>query len=584
MELDTSSTGQARKNNRRAHPPHRFSSIVDVKDAEERPISRANFLKTLDNEFGEPSVSPSRKSMPCRLNAMHLENNGVLKRGSVYQSSKEVRKLISQREVRRKPELAASDESFLSFEIVKRPSSHCKSSQKKRNPPHNFTSSGNASLDLSFRLLPEDPSKWKGQRSDVSLPIKSSSEEYLENSLIPEISEVHGTLQNLPLSEPKFRSSDHVSSSEKPSGTAHMLPKSFSAKVGTCSTPLHTEIDQYSNSQKNRFSPIRKMWDPMKKSMSQRDPSLSNTTSSKRDPPSQKPPLSCLSVSIDHQNKSEGHDQLSASAYSAAYLHGTIKLESKQSSSPCFEFSLIEAEEFLSCKTWRAKDALNWVYTFQSGKRNSGGGWSSKDRRRQTFPVVGQMHASCCLSSQMSTDGSMDYFAVAEFILQDISHLKNYPSPDLQSGKEITFKDPKLLSDSETRKNHSRVAAADSGSQASHPQLEIAAVVIQLPFDGKRPLRQKLGVEVCKSDTIKSRHVSMKVVTSSGKHGLPLTEDIGPSPLLDRWRSGGVCDCGGWDMGCPITILGDDSAHRSSTMINGKHLSLKLFVQVYNGT
>jgi hypothetical protein len=25
--------------------------------------------------------------------------------------------------------------------------------------------------------------------------------------------------------------------------------------------------------------------------------------------------------------------------------------------------------------------------------------------------------------------------------------------------------------------------------------------------------------------------------------------------LLQRWRSGGSCDCGGWDLGCKLRIL-----------------------------
>lgn len=29
----------------------------------------------------------------------------------------------------------------------------------------------------------------------------------------------------------------------------------------------------------------------------------------------------------------------------------------------------------------------------------------------------------------------------------------------------------------------------------------------------------------------------------------------GPSTLTERWRSGGHCDCGGWDIGCPLMIL-----------------------------
>lgn len=54
-------------------------------------------------------------------------------------------------------------------------------------------------------------------------------------------------------------------------------------------------------------------------------------------------------------------------------------------------------------------------------------------------------------------------------------------------------------------------------------------------------------------------------VHGSSEHG-PGT----PSSLIDRWRSGGFCDCGGWDLGCPLTIL-TEKAQKSGS---------QLFIQV----
>ncbi|KAI4318159.1 hypothetical protein L6164_025962 [Bauhinia variegata] len=47
---------------------------------------------------------------------------------------------------------------------------------------------------------------------------------------------------------------------------------------------------------------------------------------------------------------------------------------------------------------------------------------------------------------------------------------------------------------------------------------------------------------------------SMSILIPAGLHGGPKTRNGGPSSLIDRWRSGS-CDCGGWDMGCPLTVL-----------------------------
>ncbi|KAL1188806.1 hypothetical protein V5N11_021968 [Cardamine amara subsp. amara] len=45
---------------------------------------------------------------------------------------------------------------------------------------------------------------------------------------------------------------------------------------------------------------------------------------------------------------------------------------------------------------------------------------------------------------------------------------------------------------------------------------------------------------------------SMNVVIPSGLHGGPEDE---PLSLIERWKSQGNCDCGGWDLGCSLTIL-----------------------------
>ncbi|KAI3750123.1 hypothetical protein L2E82_20748 [Cichorium intybus] len=46
---------------------------------------------------------------------------------------------------------------------------------------------------------------------------------------------------------------------------------------------------------------------------------------------------------------------------------------------------------------------------------------------------------------------------------------------------------------------------------------------------------------------------SMTVVLPGGHHSVPSKGE--PSPLIDRWRSGGACDCGGWDIGCRLRTL-----------------------------
>ncbi|CAN8237555.1 unnamed protein product [Cochlearia groenlandica] len=59
---------------------------------------------------------------------------------------------------------------------------------------------------------------------------------------------------------------------------------------------------------------------------------------------------------------------------------------------------------------------------------------------------------------------------------------------------------------------------------------EVAAIVIE-----KKPIEETL------------------VIIPGGVHSIP--EGGAPSPLISRWRSGGLCDCGGWDVGCKLHVL-----------------------------
>ncbi|XP_010522461.1 PREDICTED: uncharacterized protein LOC104801070 isoform X3 [Tarenaya hassleriana] len=84
------------------------------------------------------------------------------------------------------------------------------------------------------------------------------------------------------------------------------------------------------------------------------------------------------------------------------------------------------------------------------------------------------------------------------------------------------------------------------------PNLESSAIVV------KEQIQEETGgwgMKFFKKTSLPS--TSMDVIIPSGIHGGPRKKNGGggPSSLIKRWRSGGVCDCGGWDMGCPLTVL-----------------------------
>lgn len=108
---------------------------------------------------------------------------------------------------------------------------------------------------------------------------------------------------------------------------------------------------------------------------------------------------------------------------------------------------------------------------------------------------------------------------------------------------------------------------------------ELAAIVLKIPTESPKHNAQESGnvlIESC----VKSLSEDNGVVILPGDvHGSPSSGE--PSPLINRWRSGGVCDCGGWDVGCKLRIL---SIPNPNKLITSKACPiskcLELFVQV----
>ncbi|KAF5797225.1 hypothetical protein HanXRQr2_Chr08g0361131 [Helianthus annuus] len=98
------------------------------------------------------------------------------------------------------------------------------------------------------------------------------------------------------------------------------------------------------------------------------------------------------------------------------------------------------------------------------------------------------------------------------------------------------------------------LSSVDSG-QPDHQILdvqlenELAAIVVRFPRE--------------EDDEEDHDCFSMTVILPGGHHSIPRKGD--PSPLIQRWRSGGRCDCDGWDVGCRLRILTNKvQSHRRS--------------------
>ncbi|XP_078155722.1 uncharacterized protein LOC144551570 [Carex rostrata] len=471
----------------------------------EKPDKRYGYqLKSSDGEISNLRLDriPNFhcRSMPSRVRNPESElDNPVFKRGSVYQCSNEVFRMRKVAEGRRKVDFNLDrKDSFVSFDIVDtscQPSTSEGSGRKSVLAPKPGMDSRDF-LDLTFQDQPDNQSRPDSSRRDACL--LKCDEDLIEISIDE---------------EPQQNGSDDGFERDPEPDMVAILARSFSTKVRSFDN---------SNMKPPRSSTLKRMLDPMKRSKSMKHLPLPESETVRRIGHSWKSLLHDFSkVNTDSQNRISAPVPLSP-----AHLRATLKLDLK-CGSPGFTFVVSDPVEILSAKNWKTDNALNWVYTFHENntKRVS---MKEKPIGGNTTPIVGQMHVSSYLCSEKGENGNSCNSAVTEFLLYDIAQARRNSSATVEDGLSFNL-------DSSACYPHSQAKL--------HTQLETAAIVVQIPFGQNEREHEKGDLP------------RVRVVTPIGTHGLPGPDEAGPTGLLDRWRYGGRCECGGWDMGCPITVL-----------------------------
>ncbi|KAF5183325.1 putative bromo-adjacent domain protein [Thalictrum thalictroides] len=605
---------------------HHRTLKAEVRAQRGKLSSRSYLLRNVDDDFTEISFSRSRSSSCKNMTSVPagVSGNEVLKRDCMYQHSKEIRKMkkTGSLEERQKIEYSPSSDTSLSFRIFDSSLSdkNYPLLDQKRSPLLSLSEDSNSSpeigrfhtelgpqdvQELSFRF-PSIPilNMDRDMSSDDSLNISMDLKDRKECTS-RDIDRGWGEQLRFKCDQTIGPLNDGNSLSERDS--FFTLHKSSSGKVGLYS-PSRTESDHSKDSPKSRFSPFRRIFYPIMKSKSLRSSPVSrkelcdlpavglekiirNKTFRKSllnefSNTALKTESGPRNVKKDHQSK--------VVTSSPAHLHGLLTLELKHGV-PYFEFSFKDPEDVISAKTWRANNAFSWVYTFHSMTRrrtSNSSGWGTRERHHESS-MIGQMQVSCFLLSEMRSNGSFDNSMVTEFVLYDIMQARRtFPTEDKSETTGIMCENldegdlPCELNDScdlVNQRHRAGYASATVDLDSSthypwapadlHPNLEIAAVVIQVPFEKRESLKGKLGdkpgmkehqnlldysaVDHRSDDDLNGiNRANIKVVTPAGAHGLPSRKTGGaPSPLLERWRSGGSCDCGGWDMACPLLVF-----------------------------
>ncbi|GER41700.1 hypothetical protein STAS_18425 [Striga asiatica] len=262
-------------------------------------------------------------------------------------------------------------------------------------------------------------------------------------------------------------------------------------------------------------------------------------------------------------------DQSSSSSYSESF-QGTLQSTWKDGLIR-HVFSVDDKKEVYMAKLSKleslgGKKSLDCVYTFYSA---SNGKKECDTNEHDESEGIAKMFVSSSINSNSNNNLEI---RETQFTLSvssdDLTVEMQKSNYSLSKNKKLTEKivDIFKFAHSHKLRSNSKIGVSSSTYEYMHgnhhslsPNLELAAIVVKevckisnevgvggwgMKFLKKRP---SMDNEECST--------SINVVIPVGFHGGSRTGGGGPSGLVERWMSGGQCDCGGWDIGCPLTVL-----------------------------
>lgn len=223
---------------------------------------------------------------------------------------------------------------------------------------------------------------------------------------------------------------------------------------------------------------------------------------------------------------------------------------------PLFTFAVDNISNILAATvklTSSRKEKGSYIYTF----------FTVQEVKRKTVSWI----------NQGSKGKGRDYVSnvIAQMTVSD-SEISHLTKPDEPSMREFVLFSVDLRQ-------------ADQQTSDFLPNEELAAIIIKIPskikqgtdttevkrnaynnstVGGSRECSPDVKSYPCSKGSEQVRHpagsesfISTTVLLPSGIHSLP--SKGGPSSLIERWNSGGSCDCGGWDLGCKLRVLANQN-------------------------
>ncbi|KAJ4791525.1 hypothetical protein LUZ62_042771 [Rhynchospora pubera] len=178
------------------------------------------------------------------------------------------------------------------------------------------------------------------------------------------------------------------------------------------------------------------------------------------------------------------------------------------------------------------------IFTLQESKTKGGSTWirpgNKGEKQHLVSNIVGEVRVSTCKSKCRNNS--------------DLYHVS----------REFVLVGPQLVPNAKTER---AISDTEKDSPVNH---ELAAIVTNLPTSSC----------LCgKTDSVGS----MTAILPSGIHGSSTQGE--PSSLIERWWSGGGCDCGGWDEGCRLSLLSLEFSKESKSNWEDSLARFELFPQ-----
>ncbi|OVA17731.1 Protein of unknown function DUF3527 [Macleaya cordata] len=334
-----------------------------------------------------------------------------------------------------------------------------------------------------------------------------------------------------------------------------------SGPVGSDSCVENSNREKVNANSKSRSSPLRRLLDPLLKpkatnrlntTVSFQDESspmksISESSNQRLDSSDSQPVKRNLNFSNCAPTNSDGlhQEKKQLTSMVQALLQVTVR-----NGLPWFTFAVDKNSDVLAATMKKisicGKYDCSWIYTFYSFHQvtKKSGGWmsqGSKVKSREYVPnIVGEMKVSGAQCPTFTRHKTKYQCMMREFVLVGVvPRQAGEDTVDFQQKSELAAIIVKVP------KETTETSLGDGWKKDNHTDLS------------KMRLPECLPDEKCCSDA-----ASTVVLLPSGVHGLPASGV--PSPLIDRWKSGGSCDCGGWDVGCKLRVLSNLEQHSDS--------------------